>query len=63
MEWFDEMRRLRESMDLSQEELAPLLNVRVRTYARWEKGEPKKPKLLELQKLRDMARSKKKRGA
>lgn len=54
MEWFKELRALRTRLGLSQEDLARRLNVRARTYARWEKGEPQKPKLVELEQVRGM---------
>jgi DNA-binding transcriptional regulator YiaG len=56
MEWFEEMLRIRTACDLSQEQTAQRLRVTTRTYSRWEKGEPKKPKLRELAEMRGWKR-------
>jgi transcriptional regulator with XRE-family HTH domain len=61
MEWFEELRAVRIALDLSQEQLAPRLNVTVRTYARWEKGKTKKAKLLELAKAKELLAEQKRR--
>ena len=57
MKWFEELKRLRVALDLSQEQIAPRFHVTTKTWSRWEKGDPKKPKTLVLDELRRMAKS------
>jgi len=50
----DSLRKLREEQSLSQEALARLIGVSVRTVARWENGESK-PSPLAVEKLQRIA--------
>ncbi len=64
MEWFEDFRKTREGLGLSQEQVARELGVTTRTIARWEKGLTAKPRLRELKELKALPRPKtKKRGA
>jgi len=64
MEWFEDFRKTREALGLSQEQAAHELGMTSRTIARWEKGLTAKPRLRELKELKALSKAKlKKRGA
>ncbi len=55
MEWFDDFRKTREALGLSQEQAAHELGITARTVARWEKGLTAKPRLRELKELKSLS--------